>query len=238
LKAETTEPIESQGANTAVPGTLFRSTPGRRAGSQGSASRRGAVVLATLSWLLCLGLGASPAWASPLEWRPEPDPLIAKSEGTTYFEARLQACTQDGGCLMTLPDSRLPEVLATPLRAHLPAAAARILLPAGSRWMLVSRGEAGPLVSANAILLRAPRVGDRPQAVSLPFDLVARADRLHVAGMFLIGIALLLGSSVLGFLIRHPAEPVIPGAEEPFIPETKILPRLVTSPAASGRSRP
>ncbi|GIU75131.1 MAG: hypothetical protein KatS3mg004_2218 [Bryobacteraceae bacterium] len=164
--------------------------------------------------------------------------MIAKSEGTPYFEARLQACTQDGGCLTILPDSRLPEVLATPLRAHLPAAVARILLPAGSRWMLVSRGETGPLVSAHAFLLRAPQVGDRPQTVSLPFDLVARADRLHVAGMFLIGIALLLSSSVLGFLIRHPAEPVIPGAEQPFIPEKKILPRLVASPAASGRSRP
>lgn len=180
----------------------------------------------------------SPAWASRLEWRQEPDPLIAKPDGAAYFDARLQACTQDGGCLITLPDSRLPEVLSAPLRSQLPVAAARILLPAGSRWMLVSRGETGPLVSPEAFLLRAPRVGDRPQAVSLPFDLVARADRLHVAGMFLIGIVLLLGSSVLGFLVRHPAEPVIPGSEEPFIPETKILPRLLASPAASGRPRP
>jgi hypothetical protein len=155
------------------------------------------------------------------------------------LEARPQTCSRDGGCLILLPEPHLPEVLAAPLRGHLPAAAARIMLPAGARWMLASRNGSGPLVTPDAVVPRAPRAGEPARVHSLPFDLVARADRLHVAAIFVIGFMLLLGSAALGLVIRHPAEPVIPGADEPFVPESKILPRLVTSPvAATTRTRP
>jgi hypothetical protein len=177
--------------------------------------------------------------SAPLPWRPEPDPLLPRPDGVAHLDARPQTCSRDGGCLILLPEPHLPEVLAAPLRAHLPAAAARILLPAGARWMLASRNGNGPLVTPDAVVPRAPRAGERPRVQSLPFDLVARADRLHVAAMFLIGLMLLLGSAALGLVIRHPAEPVIPGADEPFVPESKILPRLVTSPiVAPTRTRP
>ncbi|MCS7042433.1 MAG: hypothetical protein NZR01_06545 [Bryobacteraceae bacterium] len=176
--------------------------------------------------------------AAPLTGKPEPEMLLAKLDGSAFLDARPQACTQEGGCLITLPEARLPEVLLAPLRSHLPAAAARMMLPAGSRWMLAARGETGPLVSPEAVVPRAPRVGESARAVSVPFDLVARADRLHVAAMFLIGLMLLLGSAAIGFVVRHPAEPVIPDGEEPFIPESKILPRLVAYPAAVQRTQP
>lgn len=177
--------------------------------------------------------------AAPLPWKPEPAPLLSPPDSVVYFEARPQSCSQDEGCLIQLPEPHLPEVLAAPLRAHLPAAAARILLPAEARWMLAARNGRGPLAAPAALVPRAPRAGEPPRVDSLPFDLVARADRLHVAAMFLIGVALMLGSAALGLVVRHPAEPVFPGAEEPFVPESKILPRLVASPVAPpARTRP
>lgn len=171
--------------------------------------------------------------SAPLPWQPESGSLLARPEEMAYFDSRPHTCSQDGGCVIQLPAPHLPEVLAAPLRSQLSSAAARILLPAGARWMLASRNGSGPVVTPDAVVPRAPRAGEPARVHSLPFDLVARADRLHVAAMFLIGLVLLLGSSALGFVIRHPAEPVIPGADEPFVPETKILPRLVASPVAA-----
>lgn len=212
--------------------TLFRSCFGRHARSSDPASRRGAFFL--VSRALLPGLLSAHALGAPLIQPLQPVPLIAGPDGAQYFDAGTQACAQEGGCLVTMPHSRLPEVLAAPLRAHLPLAAARMLLPAGSRWMLAAQGPGGPLVQAESLVPRAPRVGDRPKMESIPFDLVARSDRLHVAAMFLIGIVLLLASSAMGLIIRHPAGPVVPGSEEPFIPDSKILPRLVASPAPAG----
>lgn len=186
-----------------------------------------------------MNLSRESAAAAPLAWEPEPGPLLPGPGSIAFLEARAEACTQDGGCLVTLPEGWLPEVLASPLRAHLPAAAARMMLPAGAQWLLAARGERGPLIRPETVVPRAPRVGEPARISSLPFDLVTRADRLHIAAMFLIGVVLLLGSAALGLVIRHPEEAVVPGADEPFIPQSKILPRLVASPAMlNNRARP
>ena len=71
----------------------------------------------------------------------------------------------------------------------------------------------------------------------MPFDLIIRADRLPMAAIFLIGVMLLLASTVLGLAVRRPAEPAQPEAE-PWIPEDKVMPRLVSSPVAPLQLRP
>ncbi|MEJ5368872.1 MAG: hypothetical protein WHT08_11165 [Bryobacteraceae bacterium] len=112
-------------------------------------------------------------------------------------------------------------------------ASARMLLPERSRWMLASaRGDL-----AGSVVPKAPQVGRRAGGESLPFDLVLRSDRMHVAGMFLIGLALMLAGSALGLIVQSPSAPPIPAAE-PWIPEEKVLPRLVSSPVSPTQIRP
>ena len=178
--------------------------------------------------------------AAPLAPRPEAESLLPGPGPSTYLDTRLQACTHDAGCLIAMPENRLPAVLAAPLRQHWPVAAARTLLPPGAQWMLAARNGAGPALSPSAVIPPTPRVGQPPSFHSTPFDLVARRDRLPAAVMFLAGIVLFIGSAALGLIVRHPAEPVIPSAEEPFIPAARILPPLVASPrpAATTRVRP
>lgn len=216
-----------------MPASLFRSVPGRRAGKTGSASRCGAVIARIVKTLWLAALLAACLHSAPLSPGPDPGGLLPRLQEMTFFDARPHACSRDGGCVIQLPEARLPEVLAAPMRPQLPAAVARILLPSGARWMLASSNGRGPLVAPAAVVMRAPRAGEPPRVESSPFDLVTRADRLHVAAMFLIGLVLLMGSTALGLIVRHPAEPVIPGLEEPLVPEAKILPRLVTSPVAA-----
>jgi hypothetical protein len=178
--------------------------------------------------------------AAPLAARPEAASLLPGPEPTAYLDARLQACTHDAGCLVALPDNRMPALLAAPLRQHWPVAAARTLLPPGAQWLLAAHAGAGPALSPSAVVPPAPRVGQPASFHSTPFDLVARQDRLPAAAMFLAGIVLFIGSAALGLVVRHPAEPVIPAAEEPFIPANRILPPLVASPrpVVTARMRP
>jgi len=168
--------------------------------------------------------------AAPLGPRPETESLLPGPEQLAYLDARFQACTHDAGCLIAIPDNRMSALLAAPLRQHWPVAAARTLLPPGAQWMLAARTAGGSALSASAVVPPAPRVGQPPSFHSTPFDLVARRDRLPAATMFLAGIVLFISSAALGLVVRHPAEPVIPSAKEPFIPAAKILPPLVASP--------
>jgi len=175
--------------------------------------------------------------ATPLAMRLEPAPLApAAQESLVFFDPRPEACSQDAGCLIEIPHHALPVVLAKPLRRHLPDVAARALLPVRNRWLLaVSSSQLRP----GAIVPSSPQVGQRPRGESLPFDLVARADRLHVAGLFLIGTVLMLLGAGLGLIVQRPSELAVPRAE-PWIPERKLVPRLVTSPvsAAHLKSQP
>lgn len=196
----------------------------------GSASRCGAVIAKIVKAVSLAALLAACLHSTPLRPGPDPEGLLPQPREMAFFEARPHTCTQDGGCLIQLPEARLPELLAAPLRPQMPTAVARILLPAGARWMLASNHGQAPLLSPDAVVMRAPRAGQRPRVESSPFDLIARSDRLHIAAMFLIGFVLLVSSVALGLIVRHPAEPVVPGLEEPLIPEAKILPRLVAAP--------
>lgn len=197
-------------------------------------SRRGTNIAKLTLMALLLAPLPQPVRGAVLGQRYEPEALLpAPPERLEFFEPQPRACAQDAGCLLELPHSALPAVLAVPRRAHLSAATARALLPASKRWLLA----AANISNAKALVPAAPRAGQPPHADSLPFSMVARADQWHVAGMFVIGIGLLLAGTALGLIIRAPAEPFTPGAE-PWIPGSKVLPRLVTSPISPAHLRP
>lgn len=190
-------------------------------------SRRGTfipiIVLIHLSLLPALVTGAV------LQQRIEPQPLLAAApDRLVFFDPQPASCALDAGCLIETPHNALPAALAAPLRRHLPVLGARTMVPSQNRWLLAS---AADLSRTSAILPPPPRVGQPPRGESLPFDLVTRADRMHVAAMFLIGIALLLIGTGLGLIVRSPADPAAPQTE-PWIPERKVLPRLVASPVS------
>lgn len=173
---------------------------------------------------------------TPLQARFEPDPLITPTQSSSsYLDPRSDSCFAGAGCLLEVPHTPLPAALAAVLPRHLPAAAARSLLPESSKWLLASSGYAWP----ETIIPKAPGVGQRANTDSLPFNLVTRADRLHISGMFLIGIVFLLAGTGLGLMVRSPGEQAAPGAE-PWIPGEKVMPRLVTSPVSPThlKSRP
>lgn len=218
-----------------MPSITLRPAPRRLPGKVGSVSRRGTIS----SIIVLFALHFTPALlpGTVLERRLEPQPLLVTApERLLFFEPQPVSCAQDAGCLMETPHHTLPAALATPLRRHLPAVAARTLLPAGNRWLLAATGD---LSRPGAVLSPPPRVGQPARGDSVPFDLVARADRLHVAVMFLIGTALMLAGTGLGLLVRAPGEPAAPQVE-PWIPQHKVLPRLVASPVSPAHleSRP
>lgn len=186
--------------------------------------------------LLLLALAfpaAEPSAAATLQQRFEPEPLIVPATSLVFLEARPEGCSHEGGCVVELPRSPLPPPLAVPLRSHLPVAAARMLLPQPSRWLLASSRSDW---SSSGLTPSAPQVGRRAGGESVPFDLVLRSDRLHLAGMFLIGLALMLAGSALGLFVQAPSAPPTPEAE-PWIPEEKVLPRLVASPVSPAQIR-
>lgn len=192
-------------------------------------SRRGArkIKISLMAVLLASMADLMPGAALHARW--EPEPLTASATDTlTFFDPQPQACAQDAGCLAEMPHNTVPAALATPLRSHLPAVSARILLPPARRWLLAS---SGAISNPAALVPAPPRLGQQPRGATLPFEMLARSDRLHVAAMFLIGIGLMLGGMALGLIVRQPSEPYIPHAE-PWIPGEKVLPRLVASPAA------
>lgn len=193
-------------------------------------SRRGTGVSQIVLLAAVLSLLPGLLHATPLVMRLEPAPLApAAQEPLVFFDPRPEACSQDAGCLVEIPHHALPVVLATPLRRHLPGVAARTLLPVRNKWLLAASGSQ---LCPESILPSPPQVGQRPRGESLPFDLVARADRLHVAGLFFIGTVLMLLGTGLGLFMRQPADPAVPRAE-PWIPEGKLVPRLVTSPVSA-----
>lgn len=214
----------------------LRPVPVRLPGQTGSPSRRGVASVVFLSrWLLsALWL---PAWltAAPFVQKFEPEPLVTPPSQLVFLDPATEPCFQDGGCLLVAPGNPLPAVLAVPLRRHLAATAAKALLPSHSRWLLAAN-HGSPLL-ADGVIPRAPQVGQRPRVDSVPFDLVTRADRLPMAAVFLIGMMLLLASSIFGLAARSPAEPAQPEAE-PWIPEGKVLPSLVSSPVSPLQLRP
>lgn len=196
-------------------------------------SRRGTnVAKLTLNFMLLASLPQMLS-GTVLTQRYGPEPLVTAAPARLeFFEPQPRACAQDAGCLMEMPHHALPAALVVPLRAHLPVATARVLLPASNRWLLA----AANLSSPGALVPAAPRVGQQPRGGSLPFEMLARADRWHVAGMFLIGVGLLLTGAALGLTVRSPAEPFTPEAE-PWIPPGKVLPRLVASPVSPAHLR-
>ncbi len=206
----------------------LRLAPVRLPGHSGSASRRGVQIPLLF---VPLFLMAFPAWipAAPLALKFDPGALITPPDRLVFLDPHTDSCSQEAGCLQQVPHSPLPAALAMPLRAHLPAAAARILLPAHSRWLLAAAHPAGP--AGWNVIPAAPQVGQKPQVASVPFDVVAHSEQLPVAAMFLIGLLLLLASTALGFVVRSPSEP--PGPEpELWIPQNKALPKLVTAPVS------
>lgn len=205
----------------------LRPVPARLPGQYGSASRCGA--LTVLLILLGAFPVASPLAAASLEQRYQPEPLIAPPAQLVFLDARPEGCSHEGGCVLDLPHNPFPAVLAAPMRAHLPVAAARMLVPEPSRWLLAAGR--GDLTRSAGLVLAAPQVGRPARAVSAPFDLVTRTDRLHITAMFLIGLMLMLAGSALGLIVQSPAAPAIPEAE-PWIPEAKVLPRLVAAPVS------
>lgn len=210
----------------------LRPIPARLPGLSGSASRCGVITILVVVLFVTFPAAGRVA-AAPLEQRPAPEPLIAPPVRLVFLDARLESCAHDGGCVVELPRSPLPSPLVVPLRSHLPVAAARMLLPEPSRWLLASaRGD----LAGSGLIPAAPQVGRRARGESLPFDLVARADRLHVAAMFLIGLMLMLAGSALGLLVQSPAAPPLPETE-PWIPGQKILPRLVAGPVSPAHIR-
>jgi len=215
----------------------LRPIPGCHPGSSGAVSRCDTGVNKSILLAVFLSLLPSLLLATPLQRWLEPGPLApAAQEHLVFFDPRPETCAQDAGCLIEMPHYTLPVVLAAPLRRQLPAVAARTLLPVRNRWLLaVSSSQLRP----GAIVPSPPQVGQKPRGESLPFDLVARADRLHVAGLFLIGTVLMLLGAALGLIVQRPSEPAVPRAE-PWIPERKLVPRLVTSPvsAAHLKSQP
>ncbi len=171
---------------------------------------------------------ALPAWlaAAPLSRKFEPEALITPPDRLVFLDPHTDSCSRDGGCLQQIPHNPLPAALSMPLRAHLPAAAARMLLPAHSRWLLAAAHPAGwNVVPAE------PQVGQKPQVASFPFDMVAQSEQLPVAAMFLFGLLLLLASTTLGFVVRRPSEPPSPEPEI-WIPRDKTLPKLVAAPVS------
>lgn len=214
----------------------LQTVPVRLPGRYGSASRCGVIVLFLVIFLPGIFPAAARLSAASLNQRFDPEPLIAPPARLVFLDARPESCAHDGGCVVELPRSPLPPPLAVPLRAHLPVTAARTLLPEPSRWLLaVGRGN----LSLGSLLPNAPKVGSRPTGQSSPFDLVARGDRLHVAGLFLIGVILMLAGCALGLIVRSPGAPPVPETE-PWIPDQKVLPRLVAGPVAPSHflSRP
>lgn len=197
-------------------------------------SRRGTNTAKLTLILMLLALVPQLLTGTVLTQRHEPEPLVAASpHRLEFFEPQPQACAQDAGCLLELPHNTLPVSLAVPLRTHLPAVTARALLPAANRWLLAAASISNP----GALIPAAPRAGQRPRADSLPFEMLARAEQWHVAGMFLIGVGLLLTGAALGLIVRSPSEPFTPQAE-PWIPAGKVLPRLVTSPVSPAHLQP
>lgn len=209
--------------------SALRPVPGRLPGKAGSVSRRGTIIARPMLIVIFLVLLSPPLPGTALSQRYDPEPLVpAAPDRLVFFDPQPQACAQDAGCLLELPHNTLPAALVVPRRAHLPAVAARTLLPAANRWLLAA---GGGISSPGALMPAPPRVGQPPRADSLPFMMLARADQLPVAGMFLIGVALLLAGTALGLTVRSPSEPFTPQAE-PWIPECKALPRLVASPVS------
>lgn len=200
-------------------------------------SRRGTIIMKFLPmFLLLLSVPLVSGGAPLAQWR-QPEPLVAAApDRLVFFEPGTGACAQDAGCLLELPHNPLPAALAVPLRPHLPVVAARTLLPASNRWLLAASGS---ISRPAALVPAAPRVGQPPRSDSLPFDIVAREGRLHVAAMFLIGLAMMLAGTGLGLIVRSPQEPFTPQAE-PWIPSCKAVPRLVASPVSPAhfQSRP
>lgn len=192
-------------------------------------SRRGTHPFSLSAFILLLHLTGVLSQGAILQKKFAPEPLIeAAPAKLVFFDPQPAFCTLDGGCVIETPHNTVPAALAAPLRRHLPVLAARTMVPPQNRWLLAS---AADLSRTAAILPPPPRVGQPARGVSIPFDLVARADRLHVAAMFLIGTALLLVGTGLGLIVRAPAEPAVPQSE-PWIPEEKVLPRLVASPVS------
>lgn len=192
-------------------------------------SRRGARMMRFSLTALLLASMAGVMSGAPLGTRYEPEPLIAAaSDRLDFFDPRPDACAQDAGCLAEMPHNTIPAALALPLRSHLPVASARMLLPPASRWLLASSGS---ISNAAALVPAPPRVGQQPRGVTLPFEMLARSDRLHVAGMFVIGVGLMLAGTALGLIVRQPSEPYIPHSE-PWIPGEKVVPRIVACPIA------
>ncbi len=54
--------------------------------------------------------------------------------------------------------------------------------------------------------------------------------------MFVIGLMLMLAGSALGLLVQSPAAPPLPESE-PWIPDQRVLPRLVASPVSPAHIR-
>lgn len=214
--------------------SALRPAPGRLPGKVGSVSRRGTIIARlTVIFLLLVSMPLLMT-GTALNQRYDPEPLVpAPPDRLVFFDPQPQACAQDAGCLLELPHNTLPAALAVPRRAHLPSVAARTLLPASNRWLLAA---GGGIAGAGALRSAAPRVGQPPRTDSLPFMMLAHADRLPVAGMFLIGVALLLAGTALGLTVRSPSEPFTPQAE-PWIPGSKVLPCLVASPVSPAHLR-
>lgn len=209
---------------------ILRPCPVRPSGIMGAVSRCGTGLSNGIILAAFLFLSTGPLRATPLQQWMEPASLVSGAqERLDFFDPRPDACAQDAGCLVEIPHHAFPAALAAPLRRHLPSAAARSLLPLRHKWLLASSGSR---LRPGAILPPAPRVGQHARAESMPFDLVARADRLHVAGLFFIGTVLMILGAGLGLLVRQPAEPAVPRAE-PWIPEKKLVPRLVASPVSA-----
>lgn len=197
-------------------------------------SRRGTCIAKLTLTVMLMALLPQSLPGTVLVQRYNPETLIPSApDRLEFFEPQPHACAQDAGCLLELPHNALPAALAVPLRAHLPAVTARALLPATNRWLLAASGISNP----GALAPAAPRAGQRPRGESLPFEMLARADQWPVAGMFLIGLALLLTGTTLGLIVRSPAEPFTPQAE-PWIPNNKVLPRLVASPVSPAHLQP